>query len=127
MKFCSVLLHLAFFRARLCLGHEDEFQALRIYEAIKLQLPFQCSPAIIAFLHIVLDTALWPRLPLLDENSFCFATRSVEDCMLNAYLGAPNASGIRSTVYRYPLMYIHGTPGILRILPRSSLSHVATM
>lgn len=43
------------------------------------------------------------------------------------YLAAPNASGIRSTVYLYPLIYMQGTPGIFRIRPRNSLSHVATI
>lgn len=43
------------------------------------------------------------------------------------YLGAPNASGILSTVYRWLLMYMAGTPGIFLIRPLSSLSHVATM
>lgn len=42
------------------------------------------------------------------------------------HTGAP-WSGSRSMAYRRRTMYMSGTPGILRILRRSSRSHVATM
>jgi hypothetical protein len=55
------------------------------------------------------------------------ALNNTKNHKLTDYRGAPKASGMRSTVYLYPLMNMQGTPGIFRMRPRSSLSQVATM
>ena len=63
---------------------------------------------------------------VLETNRFISKHPTLYNKMLS-YRAAPNASGMRSTVYLYPLIYMQGTPGIFLIRPRNSLSHVATM
>lgn len=94
-----------------------------------------CIPTILIYICIEMGTSSWRKgetvriYPLEIQNANAVSISSIFEliCFVKYYRAAPNASGIRSTVYLYPLMYMQGTPGIFRIRPRNSLSHVATM
>lgn len=114
-------------------GFQNELQVVRIYTAECMGIHYGKFTAKRAFLHSLLDVVLWASISLLASyydsvpTTFGLWIPSFVSTLCQSHRGAPNASGIRSTVYLCPLMYMQGTPGIFRIRPRSSLSQVATM